>query len=141
VGKFPGSTCPDEGSDKGCAMDKFENCLMNTGVNQSSLVGFLDCFEGGNHASPSAAKGCAESFGIDYAASESCAQGTEGVELWKKLQSSASTAMSAAKCFPWVVLDGKLLSDPSSEDCVAATYDLLQVLCNAYTGQKPAGCP
>ena len=50
---------------------------------------------------------------------------------------------AAAKCVPWVVVGGKLFSDPSQLSCVDHddSAPLIAAICDAYTGDSPpAAC-
>lgn len=153
VGTFSDvSACPPVGSDKGCEMDMLESCIVQhscpTGTpckvdTQLALINFLACFEGGKKAAGLAvARSCAATAGLDIAGGVAC----YGDAAQKAAAFAAITAAAKAtgetpyKCFPWVAVNGTLVSDPKVDSCLAHDFDLTQSICAAIEGPKPAVC-
>ena len=97
-------------------------------------VAFISCYEGVNGADKSFVAPCAEASGMDVAKIMACASGPEGAKLGQ-IAARATVALGLAKLgTPWVMLNGKYLENPG-------TYGvMLNAVCAAYTGAKPAGC-
>mmetsp|Transcript_24259 Transcript_24259/g.48256 ORF Transcript_24259/g.48256 Transcript_24259/m.48256 type:complete len:84 (-) Transcript_24259:38-289(-) len=76
---------------------------------------------------------CATSTGLDPDVLQTCAEGDEGLQL--QLAAGATTAAldPPHTYVPWVLVNGEL--SPSDGE------NLLQEVCDAYQGTKPAGCP
>lgn len=92
----------------------FEACVM---ANQSAI--------------PGNAPACAAAHGIDEVALEKCAEGPTGEALLH--ESAAKTSNASVGWTPWLVLDGTMQ--------MPAQLDYLKMVCDAYNGTKPAGCP
>mmetsp|Transcript_82074 Transcript_82074/g.254801 ORF Transcript_82074/g.254801 Transcript_82074/m.254801 type:complete len:100 (+) Transcript_82074:481-780(+) len=75
----------------------------------------------------SAAKACASSAGLDYEKVAKCADGPDG----DAAEEDMAKATPDHPGVPYIVVNGKAIDDPSS---------LLEAVCSAYTGAKPAGC-
>lgn len=133
--------------DKDCQSDKYEACLMNVSgcaeytcspTKQLGLSKFLDCFEGNDGSSPADADGCATAAGFDPTRIHSCYDHAAVRDsVWKRLQQATSKKRPTLTCFPWVEVDGEVLTD----NCfgpIAKTWPLLAALCNRT---KVAGIP
>lgn len=133
-------------------MDRLEACLVAynclggncTSTVQNSVVQFLKCFEGenGRGKSETTARTCAGTVGIDFDPVHKCFGSKVASDAAMASVLKISQASKGMKCLPWVLINGKVFSDPASEDCVPANYskELLKSICAAYTGSKPAGC-
>lgn len=133
--------------DKNCEGDKFEACLMNvtgctdytcSGAQQLGLSTFLDCFEGLDGSSMSDADNCAQAAGFSAEKIHGCYDDSKYKNsVWDALQSHTKTERPTLTCFPWVEVDGAVLTD----NCFgphARTYPLLDAICNHA---KAAGIP
>ena len=153
VGTFSTVTdCPAEGHDKGCEMDMLESCIVQhscpTGApcdvrTQLQLINFLACFEGGKQAAGlAAAQSCAATAELAIADGIACydnaAQKTAAFATITK--AAKATGETPYKCFPWVAVNGTLVSDPKVDSCLAQDFDLTKAICAAVEGPKPAAC-
>jgi hypothetical protein len=136
-------------------MDKLEACMIQhhclsgncTTSTTTKIVHFLSCFEGvnGGNKSTDSAKICAAGADLDWGPVQSC-YGDSGAkeQAWEAIQGAAHAGMQTAKCFPWVVLDGAIFSDPSKVDCMSDPGDsaaLVAAICKSYKGtNKPPAC-
>jgi len=131
--------------DPHCEGDKYETCLMKVSgcvdntcppAKQLGLSKFLDCFEADDGSQISKAGSCAKAAGFSVDAVDSCYNNVANKEAaWKSLQERTQAKRSTLTCFPWVEVDGKVLTD----NCfgpIARTWDLLKALCD---GCKAAG--
>merc|ERR1712113_452535 len=101
-------------------------------------MGFLDCFEGTDGSSMADADGRARSAGFDVTKIHGCYDNDRFKgEVWDALQERTSKKRPTLTCFPWVEVDGAVLTN----DCfgpIARTWPLLEALCNRT---KAAGIP
>jgi len=149
------SDCPDSGRDADCEGDKYQACVLDTQCNgvscstsqQLQLAQFLHCFEAENDVDMDAADGCASAAGFDAAAVRGCFN-DEGAleEAYGAVLRAAGRELDAMQCFPWVTLDGEVLSTQVAAACLgedASVYPLLDDICRA-AGDKglpmPAAC-
>jgi len=155
VGKFSAtSTCPGAGNDKGCEMDMLEACVVQhtcpygsgpceVGA-QLSLINWLACFEGGSHAAGvAAARSCAATAGLaSMSAALACyADGAQKQAAFAAVEAAAvATGEQPYTCFPWVAVNGTVVSDPKVDSCLAKGFDLEKAICGAIEGPKPAAC-
>lgn len=145
--------CPSSGRadfdlpDTNCQGDKYEACLMNVSAcadytcpppQQLGLSKFLDCFEGVDGSSMSDADTCAQTAGFNTDKIHECYSNAEyKSSVWDMLQDRTKSKRPTLTCFPWVEVDGVVLTD----DCFgpnARTYPLLDALCKK---SKAAGIP
>eukprot|EP00929_Paragymnodinium_shiwhaense_P008768 TRINITY_DN112741_c0_g1_i1.p1 TRINITY_DN112741_c0_g1~~TRINITY_DN112741_c0_g1_i1.p1 ORF type:complete len:134 (+),score=21.24 TRINITY_DN112741_c0_g1_i1:371-772(+) len=105
---------------------------------QVGLSKFLDCFEGQDGSAPKDADGCASAAGFDATEVRACSSDTKRRDaVWSALQEATSAKRPTLTCFPWVEVDGEVLT----KDCfgpIARTWPLLEALCNRT---KAAGIP
>jgi hypothetical protein len=91
---------------------------------------FYLCMERAGSRMVSHASRCAKQAGLDYSTISACVNDpTRSAALQRKF---AALTPSNHQYTPWIVVDGKL--SPSNGD------NLLEEVCAAYTGEKPAGC-
>ena len=119
------------------------NC---TAATQHNLVQFLNCFEGenGRDKSVTTAEKCAGSSGLDWSTIDGCySSPAKQAAAYGHIVKAAIQKgdFQAGKCLPWVVIDGKVFSDPTNEACVPASdsKELLKAICGAYNGTKVSG--
>lgn len=142
--------CAKAGQDKAdCEIDRIEGCLVkelcwwgSTAGNpcdtdpakQLTQAKFVMCMESTHDSkSPSYGKKCASTAGLsdaDWAAVEKCASGDGAVPILDAIAKHSKKIN--VKFFPDVRINGgKPLPNPTK---------VLQAICKAYTGKKPAGC-
>jgi len=135
-----------------CEGDKYEACLMNVSscvddtcpaAKQLGLSKFLDCFEGQDGSQMSKADSCAQAAGFNTNQVHACYDNAASkAAVWRSLQARTSAKRSTLTCFPWVEVDGKVLTD----NCfgpVAKTWPLLKALCEHCKSagiKQPAAC-
>mmetsp|Transcript_60068 Transcript_60068/g.113339 ORF Transcript_60068/g.113339 Transcript_60068/m.113339 type:complete len:134 (+) Transcript_60068:275-676(+) len=122
------------------------SCTDNTcpPAQQLALSQFLDCFEGTDGSSMADSDTCAKAAGFDVDKIHSCYDNAKfKSEVWDALQESTSKKRPTLTCFPWVEVDGEVLTD----DCfgpIARTWPLLKALCQrakvAGIAPLPAAC-
>lgn len=138
--------------DADCEGDKYEACLQNvsscdddtcTASKQFDLSQFLYCFEGEHGSAMSAADSCASAAGFDVGQIRGCYDDPAyKAAVWKSLQDRTSAVRPTLTCFPWVEVDGQVLT----KNCFGSTpgtWPLLQALCDRAEGagvQPPAAC-
>lgn len=135
--------CPSKGNDKDCIGDQYESCLLSEfcggprcpAKEQLQLAEFLECFEHQHDANMSFADSCATTAGFDTAKLHECFDDdTSRLAAWNNITNGAKATGQVIGCFPWVVLNDKVISTDPEEGCLgenAGTYDLLQAFCNA----------
>lgn len=127
---FKGPEICQHGEDE-CKADLIEACTIGLNPDVAAYGPFVGCFEGVHQSIPSAAKGCAESVGLDFDAIAACVSGPAG-QAYNTANAKRTAAVGTGrKGTPWVVVNGQALEDPDT---------LLSAVCDAYTGTKPAGC-
>ena len=89
---------------------------------------FIVCEEASPDFSDDGIKKCAEEANIDASVILECAKGTEGPLLHLE---AADKTPADHKYVPWVVVDGKVMGESD---------DFITMVCDAYTGEKPASC-
>lgn len=95
---------------------------------------FINCIEGAGSKPTTSAPQCASQTGLDYNKIETCAFGTEGNGLMHQVATATNNLQPAHQWTPWVVINGKPL------DSAGLDERLTKVVCDAYTGVKPAAC-
>jgi hypothetical protein len=138
--------------DVDCEGDKYEACLMNVSScvdstcpqeTQLGLSQFLDCFEGEHGSQMSSADTCAKAAGFDVGSIHTCYNNAAvKAAVWKSLQARTSAKRPTLTCFPWVEVNGQVLTD----NCfgpIAKTWPLLKALCEHSKSvgiTPPAAC-
>lgn len=140
----PGEKVDGRIVDTNCDADKFEACLIKntcfdgrcSSKTQLQVANFLFCFEGGHSSNMSFAEKCTSTSGLNYHSAMSCYKNSKEKEAaWGLMLSKAPADMAA---FPWVLLNGKALSESQTAGFGKQGIGLL---CAAYTGRKPTFCP
>ena len=88
---------------------------------------FIVCEETSIDFSDEGVTACAEKTGLNAATILGCAKGIEGPQLHLE----AADKTPSHKWVPWVIVDGKVMGE---ED------NFLDMVCDAYKGEKPASC-
>lgn len=135
--------CPNHGNDVNCTGDMYESCMLQEfcgGVacpseQQLMLVKFLDCFENLHDSNMSMADTCAQQAGFDVTKVRSCFDNHAAADsAWQTIVNESKAIMPTMHCFPWVLLNGEVISTDPNGGCLgqdAGTYPLLQELCGA----------
>lgn len=135
--------CPSSGNDKDCVGDEYESCLLSEfcggptcpAKEQLQLAEFLECFEHQHEANMSFADSCATAAGFDTAKLHECFDdNTSRLAAYENITDGANATDQDIGCFPWVVLNDKVISTDPEGGCLgedAGTYDLLAAFCNA----------
>lgn len=118
-----------------CEGNMLELCAIHLNPKWTTWFPYLVCLEQHGDKIIQAGEECATSAGLDWTSISSCYGDGDGA-LGKKLVLAASNATGALQpphqYTPWVTLNGKPLY---------TTFDnLAQLVCDAYTGPKPAVC-
>lgn len=89
------------------------------------------CLQGAQYESiPANAQACASKAGVDWTKISACQQGALGTQLFA--DSIAYTNQLGIYATPTTIIAGK--------QYVGGANNPLKVICDAYTGAKPAGC-
>jgi len=116
--------------DEECQWNRWEACAVATNSNDVLKFSmFANCVESGGYFTT--AKKCAEANGLDWDKLNECYNGSAGDEAQKSMAQATANLNPAHLGTPWVIVNGVVLDDPST---------LLQSVCAAYDGAKPAGC-
>lgn len=124
---------------KECQGNLIETCAISLLKNISVSFPFVHCFEKSIESSgdpQSVAKNCAMTLGIVYAPIEACVSGPQGNELEHEMAMKTNALEPQHEYVPWVTINGKHTEKIQRE----AESNLLKLVCEYYTGTKPAGC-
>jgi len=128
--RFHGSTLTCQHGQEECTANSYEQCAIDAYPDFSTHYPFYLCMERAGSRMVSHASRCAKQAGLDYSTISACVNDpTRSAALQRKF---AALTPSNHQYTPWIVVDGKL--SPSNGD------NLLEEVCAAYTGEKPAGC-
>jgi len=138
-------TC-QHGNDE-CIGNMYEACGIeyygnDTTVGVTAWWNYFYCLEkSGNAGVATVAQNCASNNGINWATVQTCsgsnpAQGlsSDGNPYMHKIAVATNNLVPPHEWTPWVVLNGKPLSSAQLD------LSLNTLVCNAYTGTKPACC-
>lgn len=108
---------------------------------QQKLANFFPCAENaaGGHSDFADALPCAKKFGLDVQGIQKCydpsdtAYDSTPVKVIDLLSNVTEKANPKVQYFPDVRVNGKQLKNPTAEG-------LIKMVCDAYTGTKPAAC-
>jgi len=135
--------CASHGVDANCTGDIYESCILSQfcgGVScesaeQLQLVKFLNCFEHENGSNMNFADSCAQQVGFDVPKIHACFDDeTASMAAFDMVVAGANDTISSMQCFPWVKLDGTVISTDPHGGCLgedAGTFPLLETFCNS----------
>lgn len=123
--------CGEDAGRLGCGGALHMLCARNITGDAKVWWPFEACVMANQTAIPGNAGECAAAHGVDAAALEACAGGAAGDALLR--ESAARTADASVGWTPWLVVDGEMR--------MPAELDYLKMVCDAYNGTRPAGCP
>jgi len=114
------------------------NLIMACGINLNNSTDqwfpFINCIEDSNSEPDRVAQQCAKQAGLDYSAIDSCVQGSQGNKIMHSIAEATQNLQPPHQWTPWVVMNGKPLSSNQLDK------ELIDLVCNAYTGTPPAAC-
>lgn len=119
-----------------CTGNLIEACAMNFHNSTSEWFPFINCIESSSKSPAKSAPSCAKASGwSDYDSNIlPCTTSKLGNSLMHDIGSATDNLNPPHKWTPWVVLNGKALTEDQLDQ------HLLALVCKAYTGAKPAGC-
>merc|ERR1711874_221045 len=110
-----------------CAQDKLNDINLE--------MDFIYCMESASWP-PNAGATCAAQVGTDWAPIENCINSVEGQNLLHDVAVKQEQLNPSLYYVPWIVVN-----DYWSDDQVGACQtNLKKVVCDKYTGPKPAAC-
>lgn len=99
-------SCVDE--DQGCPTEAYILCgFAEIGSSSRSQVDFLACMDESDGAAGQRAQDCATRQGLDFGAIDSCATGSQGVELLQQAHVYYEANKDKVSGFPTLLVDGK----------------------------------
>ena len=117
-----------------CEGNRWEQCAISHYPDPTQHVAFYYCMEKAGDSMLNKVQSCATEAKMEYATLKTC-YGTDSRPSAESnaLQAAAAKATPAShKYVPWIMVNGKV--SPSDGD------KLLQEVCAAYKGGKPAAC-
>lgn len=125
--------CQHGGSE--CFGNLIEACAIHTYNDTSKWFPYINCIEGSKvKIIEKAAPECAKQLNLNYTALDACATSAEGNAIMHGIATTTDNLQPPHQWTPWVVLDGKPLSSKQ------LSQPLVTLVCDAYTGTKPAAC-
>ena len=127
---FRGFVWCQHGDDE-CTENRVEGCVIKYFPKPALYSVFMSCYENDNSFET-----CAAQAGINAATSkliQSCAAPSSAIGNNVEVENAQATvALGNSKLgTPWVIVNGKYLDNPDN---------LLETVCQEYTGRQPAGC-
>ncbi|XP_055343009.1 uncharacterized protein LOC129591395 [Paramacrobiotus metropolitanus] len=101
----------------------------------SRVFTLINCMEAAKDPS-SAGPDCASQQSIDFAPIDKCSKSSEGNQLEHTMGVRTESLDPKLTFVPWMVINGIHTASMQSR----ALYDLLGLICDTYTGPKPAAC-
>ena len=132
---FAGTPVCQHGPDE-CAANRIEACAIYAAGGAKApdvWTKFIFCFEVDNNSNAASAQDCAKKAGVDWTKLNACIQPGNIGDMVYKANAMKTLRLEPQHYFtPWFVMNNKPL--------MSNWQPLLQNVCNAYTGPKPAGC-
>lgn len=133
-------SCQHGGSE--CAGNMYEACAIKHNNATASWWPMVNCMESSKYpGDATVASGCATKAGLDWSVIKACAGDNpqygspdDGNPNMYSIAMATQNLQPPHQWTPWVVLNGKPLTSAQLDD------KLTTLICNAYTGPKPAGC-
>ncbi len=128
--RISGSKVTCQHGENECIANSIEQCAQDIYPDFATHYEFIDCME--NHGSQMLryTESCAQKAGLDYSQIEACSNDADRV--FKLQQKAADLTPSDHRYTPWIVVNNVLSKSDGDR--------LLEEVCAAYTGPKPAGC-
>jgi len=118
-----------------CAMNIVETCATHMLHDQAAFMPYIHCVEMSGPSIPNA-KACAQSLQVDWEKIESCANSTLGNNLEHEMAEKTNALEPPHGFVPWITMNGEHTWQIQDQ----ATEDLIQLICDTYTGIKPHAC-
>ncbi|XP_071502332.1 gamma-interferon-inducible lysosomal thiol reductase-like [Diadema antillarum] len=117
-----------------CLGNLIETCALNFYAMPKAFP-FIYCLE---YYGPTLtnAEYCASLHSVDYSKIETCTQSKAGNEMEHQMAVKTDALNPPHQYVPWLVLNGVHTEQIQNE----VTSNTLGVVCDTYTGPKPAGC-
>ncbi|GAB6031765.1 E3 ubiquitin-protein ligase NRDP1 [Chamberlinius hualienensis] len=121
-----------------CIGNVIQSCAVSIYPDQNVFIPYLGCTETpSNVTEPNiAASQCAYEQGLDYQLINTCAGSQEGNDLEHQMGVATESLVPEQDYVPWIIFNN--VHNPTLE--TLATYNLLSVVCDLYTGTPPANC-
>lgn len=149
-GTAPPSTCfPENGKRKcqhgagECTGNEILGCAMSLNPSLTAWEPFVYCMAAGSAASAcrsesstcfNAGETCAQQAGLDWSAINACATGADGDAVLRAAAKATAVYGDARyEATPWCLVEGAIVPGDGST--------FLAMVCDAYKGTKPSGCP
>lgn len=123
-----------------CIGNMYEACAIKHNNATADWWPFVNCMESANDP-VSAASGCATKANLDWSVITACAGSDpasgsvdDGNPLMYSVGENTNNLQPPHQWTPWVVMNGKPLTSAQLDQ------KLTTLICDAYTGPKPAGC-
>ncbi|XP_014668005.1 PREDICTED: uncharacterized protein LOC106809440 [Priapulus caudatus] len=118
-----------------CTGNIIEGCVIHLLARVEKWLPYIHCMEASPSPPDYGAK-CAEQLGFAWKPISNCANGTEGNHLMHMAGVATDALVPPHQYVPWVTLNGVHTDEIQKQ----AETDLLKLICNTYTGPKPAAC-
>jgi interferon gamma-inducible protein 30 len=116
------------GADEGMG-NRIEACAISVGNDSALWWPFIYCFEGQNESQLDSAKSCATKVGLDWDSVNTCVTTSAGDKV--EILNAKRTTVISHPGTPYLIVAGQPLQD---------TEELLNAICDAWTGPAPAAC-
>ena len=117
-----------------CQGNLVEACVIHMLSHPSQFMPFIYCLE--QDPSLGNALACANKLKIEWGPISNCYNGTQGNHLMHELALKTNALNPPHQYVPWIVANGQHTDEIQS----GAQSDLLQFVCQTYTGVKPDVC-
>ncbi|XP_050728323.1 gamma-interferon-inducible lysosomal thiol reductase-like isoform X2 [Eriocheir sinensis] len=118
-----------------CVGNMMITCAKNLTQDEEVFMAFSNCVMA-EFTAAAAGPQCAEQTGVNFAPVEECYNSVEGHRLLHEVGVKQNALEIALYWVPWILIDD-VFTDAQLE---AAQLDLRKVVCDAYTGERPAAC-
>eukprot|EP00698_Gefionella_okellyi_P009882 TRINITY_DN2535_c0_g1_i2.p2 TRINITY_DN2535_c0_g1~~TRINITY_DN2535_c0_g1_i2.p2 ORF type:complete len:164 (+),score=27.35 TRINITY_DN2535_c0_g1_i2:319-810(+) len=121
-----------------CVGNLIESCALAAYNNNMTLLfPFIECVEGSGASDlEAAAKKCASQTGLNYAPIANCTGSSWGNQVQHEMAVITNNLQPPHQYTPWITLNGHHTDQIQDE----AESHLVKLVCQTYTGTKPAGC-
>lgn len=120
-----------------CVGNVIETCAINITKDINVYFPFIHCMENSTSERPEeAAEKCSQHFKVDYDAITKCANSDMGNQLEHQMALKTMALNPPHKYVPWVTINGVHTEEMEKK----VEDDLVKLLCDMYTGDKPPAC-
>merc|ERR1719209_984847 len=121
--------------DDECKGNMITACAQSKLNNINTEMEFVNCMESSSYP-PNAGATCAAQVGAEWAPIEICINSVEGQNLLHDIAVKQDALSPSLYYVPWIIVND-FWSDDQVGDCQT---NLKRVVCDKYTGTKPAAC-